>query len=451
MEVSMKRRRLIPILIILALLVLAGIWYVWGRGSGEAAGPLAASGTVEAVEVIVAPEISGRAADVRAAKGETVAAGQLLLRLDDALLQAQRKQAEAARDTAAAGVETARAAVDTARLQSQQILEAARLAESPTRSAGWSQTQPWEFDQPAWYFDKSEQIAGMQLEVVAARQALDSATNRLKSLLDHPEYAGVQNAEQQLARARAAFLVARDVLDRAERALTNEDFLAAAQDQWDVAKHLLEVAQAAYDDLLTNDLPVNMLSLRADVRAAEERYSTALDRLYRLHTGENALSVQIADAGVRQAEKAASQADKALAQAKTQLDLIDAQISKLAVIAPVDGVVLERNIEPGEMALAGSSALVIGRLDRLTITVYIPEDRYGEIRLGQTVRISVDSFPGEAFSGSVARIAQSAEFTPRNVQTDEGRRTTVFGVEIAIDNPGGRLKPGMPADVVFEE
>jgi multidrug resistance efflux pump len=451
MEVSMKRRRLIPVILILVLLALAAIWYVWGRGTGNAAGPLAASGTVEAVEVIVAPEISGRATKVLAAKGETVAAGQLLLQLDDTLLQAQRKQAEAARDTAAAGVETARATVDTARLQYQQVLEAARLAESPARSAGWNQSQPWEFDQPAWYFDKSERIAGMQLEVVAAAHELNDTTNRLKSLLDNPEYAGVQNAEQQLAQARAAFLVAQDVLDRAENALSNEDFLAAAQDQWDMAKHKLEDAQTAYDDLLDAGLPVDMLTLRADIRAAEERYYTALDRLYRLHTGENALTVQIADSGVRQAEMVASQAEKTLAQARTQLNLIDAQIAKLTVYAPADGVVLERNIEPGEMALAGSSALVIGKLDHLTITVYIPEDRYGEIRLGQIVRITVDSFPDKTFSGSVARIAQRAEFTPRNVQTEEGRRTTVFAVEIAIDSPGGDLKPGMPADVTFEK
>jgi len=65
------------------------------------------------------------------------------------------------------------------------------------------------------------------------------------------------------------------------------------------------------------------------------------------------------------------------------------------------------------------------------------------------VRITVDSFPGEEFEGRVLRIADRAEFTPRNVQTEAGRRTTVFAVEIAIDNPAGLLKPGMPADVGF--
>ena len=94
--------------------------------------------------------------------------------------------------------------------------------------------------------------------------------------------------------------------------------------------------------------------------------------------------------------------------------------------------------------------LTLAKLDRLTITVYIPEDRYGEIRLGQAVSITVDSFPERTFSGSVTRIADRAQFTPRNVQTEEGRRSTVFAVEITVSSGESGLKPGMPADVVFE-
>ncbi len=83
--------------------------------------------------------------------------------------------------------------------------------------------------------------------------------------------------------------------------------------------------------------------------------------------------------------------------------------------------------------------------------MYIPEDRYGNVRLGQMARVSVDSFPGQEFNATVARIADQAEFTPRNVQTQEGRRTTVFALELIVDDPDGRLKPGMPADVTFDD
>jgi multidrug resistance efflux pump len=96
------------------------------------------------------------------------------------------------------------------------------------------------------------------------------------------------------------------------------------------------------------------------------------------------------------------------------------------------------------------AALTIGDLDELHITVYVPEDRYGEIQLGDKALVSVDSFPDETFDAVVVRIADRAEFTPRNVQTEEDRRTTVYAVELLVEAPLGKLKPGMPADVVFE-
>jgi HlyD family secretion protein len=114
-------------------------------------------------------------------------------------------------------------------------------------------------------------------------------------------------------------------------------------------------------------------------------------------------------------------------------------------------VVLSRNLEAGEVIQAGAPAMVVGDLDRLTITVYVPEDRYGRLNLGGSAQVNVDSFPGDVFDATVVYIADKAEFTPRNVQTAEGRRTTVFAVELAVDDPNDKLKPGMPADVQFQE
>jgi len=112
-------------------------------------------------------------------------------------------------------------------------------------------------------------------------------------------------------------------------------------------------------------------------------------------------------------------------------------------------VVLSRTIEPGEVALPSTPLLTLARLDDLTMTVYIPEDRYGAISLGEEAQVRVDSFPGMTFPATVVHIADQAEFTPRNVQTAEGRRTTVFSVKLAVANPEGRLKAGMPSDVTF--
>ena len=65
--------------------------------------------------------------------------------------------------------------------------------------------------------------------------------------------------------------------------------------------------------------------------------------------------------------------------------------------------------------------------------------------------MTVDSYPGVTFPATVVTIADQAEFTPRNVQTAEGRRTTVYAIKLDVSNPDGQLKPGMPADVSFEQ
>jgi HlyD family secretion protein len=117
----------------------------------------------------------------------------------------------------------------------------------------------------------------------------------------------------------------------------------------------------------------------------------------------------------------------------------------------INGVVLERLFEPGEIAPAGSTLLTVGDLNALTLTVYVPEDRYGQIYLGQIYPVTVDSFPGVTFGGTVSYISNQAEFTPRNVQTVQGRKNTVFAIRLSIDNPNQDLKPGMWADVALSQ
>ena len=117
------------------------------------------------------------------------------------------------------------------------------------------------------------------------------------------------------------------------------------------------------------------------------------------------------------------------------------------ITAPIDGVVLQRLVEPDELVAPGSTVLVVAPLDALNLKIYVPEDRYGQISLGQTYPVSVDSFPGETFYGRVSLIADQAQFTPRNVQTTDSRQTTVYAVKLDLEPTGGRLKPGMPADV----
>jgi multidrug efflux pump subunit AcrA (membrane-fusion protein) len=135
-------------------------------------------------------------------------------------------------------------------------------------------------------------------------------------------------------------------------------------------------------------------------------------------------------------------------------DLIDiyssASNANEEITSPIDGIVLLRLVEPGELAAAGSNLIILANTEDLTLTVYMTEDRYGQIVLGQTYPVTVDAFPGQTFTGKVSHIADQAAFTTRNVQTVEKRKTTMYAITLSLTSANGKLKPGMPAEVLFE-
>lgn len=288
-----------------------------------------------------------------------------------------------------------------------------------------------------------------QAEIDSAQAAVEEGRQRLEALLADPAHAQVQRAERRLRQAQAAFLAADAAYQRALAARDTQDLYARAEEDWTRADDELEAAQTALDDLFDDDRYDDLRQARADLAVAEARLSGAEAHRDSLRTGSHSLEVELVAVRLLQAQTAAAQARAALQQAQAELDAVDVQLTRMVLRAPSAGTVLTRSTDPGEVLPAGAAALTLGLLDDLTITVYLSEDRYGQVRLSDPVGITVDSFPGEVFEGSVLRIADRAEFTPRNVQTEEGRRTTVFAVHIAIANPGSRLKPGMPADVEF--
>jgi RND family efflux transporter MFP subunit len=140
-----------------------------------------------------------------------------------------------------------------------------------------------------------------------------------------------------------------------------------------------------------------------------------------------------------------------LAQARANLRQVEVQLGKTTLTAPRAGLVLSRAIHEGEQAAPGATLMTIGSLDTVRLTLYIGEADIGRVRQGQQVDVTVDSFPGRTFKGTVTFIAQQAQFTPRNVQTRDERATTVFAVRVDLPNPDHALKPGMPADAIIVE
>ncbi len=429
----MKKKSSIGIsLFIILCLFLSGCENLNGQSTS-----LKASGTISAVQVDVAPQIGGTVVSVSTEEGAQVKKGDELFRIDDSLLKAQRDQADAS-------VTLAESALATAKTQYDLAVDSARQQERQTRINSWNTEQSSQFKLPVWYFDKTEKLASAKVEMDAAKADLDEEKASLEKILNDKASAGFLNAEKRLANAEASFLIADQVLTQATNAKDKEELQDFAQDQYDTAKTELDSAQSNYDRLLTTQAAKDVLEGRARVRVTQERYDRALDYYNSLLSGDQSLQVKVAESNV-------SQAEAGLKQAQAALSVIDVQLEKTIVKAPVDGIILARNIEMGETIAPNAVVLTVGQLENVNLTVYIPETEYGKVKLNEKVSIQVDSFPDETFTGTVVYISDQAEFTPRNVQTIEGRRTTVYAVKIDVPNPDLKLKPGMPADVTFEE
>ena len=474
------KRPPIPVILIAVLIVGASIYFLVNQALEKENNDLTASGTMESTVVNVSPELAGKVKEVLASEGQSIKAGDPLFSLDDSLLVAQRAVAESGVNSARSALLTAQTGYEMAQAQYDATLTASRAQQGGQRLSDWSKRTPNWFEQPLWYFSRDEQIAAAQTEVDAAKQALEQAQADLEGVTQALSTSDFVAAEKRLSEARMAYLIAKAVDDHAQmtggkvspedvqvdvpvyapayrikidiaKKLSGEsDVLDASQDILDTADDELDAAEKAYQELLTTDEADRILKSRAALTVAQERYEVALDTLNRLQTGEHSPQVTIASTALEQAKAGLQQAETAVQQAEANLSLLDTQMKKLTVYSPMDGVVLTRNVEPGEFVQPGASTFAIADLGDMTITVYIPENHYGEISLGQQAALKVDSFPGDSFAAEVIHIADQAEFTPRNVQTVEGRSSTVYAIELKVTDPEGKLKIGMPADVTFK-
>ncbi|MCK9227491.1 MAG: efflux RND transporter periplasmic adaptor subunit [Syntrophorhabdaceae bacterium] len=123
------------------------------------------------------------------------------------------------------------------------------------------------------------------------------------------------------------------------------------------------------------------------------------------------------------------------------------KLADTRLYAPITGIVFRKNVELGEIVQPGAAIFVVGDLEHPWVKVYVKEDKLSLIKLGQKARITVDTYKDRYYDGTVTFISSDAEFTPKNVQTQEERVKLVFGVKVTVKNKDQELKPGMPADV----
>lgn len=183
----------------------------------------------------------------------------------------------------------------------------------------------------------------------------------------------------------------------------------------------------------------------ASVKNAEAQYEKArtdLERSTMLYR-DGVIASQQMDAAKTSFDMAVSQ----LQLSRASLVTAEVKLKDSVMYAPLNGVVLRKNIEEGETVGAGTMVITIGDLEHPWVKVYVKEDELGAVKLGQKADVVVDSFPNKRYEGIVTYISSEAEFTPKNVQTREERVKLVFGVKVNVKNQNNELKPGMPADV----
>jgi HlyD family secretion protein len=450
---KLSRRNRILLIVGVVVALGAGAWWLYNRAINPSGSQITASGTVEAVEVQIASEIAGKVVEIMVDEGDSFQAGDPLFRLDDEMLKSQRAQSAAALQAAKDNLTAAQVAIDTA----QVTLKVAETNAEAGKANAEAELIPAQQALQNLY-DNAD------VSRTAAEQALAIATRAAREAQYQYDNFTVPSDQAGMTTSKA-LEVMKARLDVARKNFEPYKYEDSGNTTREDLKDALDEAQSSYD------AAVRRLELETALNQANARQQKALLDLQALQNGPkpedvaameariNAIqvapkqaeaAVEQARTGIAQANAKLEQAQSAVVQAEAALDSIDVQMKKLVVNAPSSGVVLARGIEPGEVVGAGASVMTIGLLEDLNITVYVPEDRYGAIKLGQKAKVIVDSFPGQVFTATITNISDKAEYTPKNVQTVEGRKSTVYAVRLSIANPDLALKIGMPADVTFE-
>ena len=501
------KRWIIPLaLVLLVGGVAAGVWWIkanrpqtWAAVEGETkeiavrlglaprtnSDELIASGFIEADEALVTTELGGRIVAIHAGEGDQVTEGQLVVELDDSMLQAQIEQARADVAVAEAALAQVKAGVRPETLAYAQALVGQAKAGEEAGRVAWEDAQTMR-DNPQ-KLDLSIAAAQAQLGVLsfqalqaqamansaqAGRDLADTAAQVLQDFEPYDEWVlvgtfgpedlpvdiplppGMEDGEYRWKRYKlivhsgsvelwylAEVRLPGNTLPDAyyqQATATYQSWLA-----WTALAQAQAGRQGAAGYLAElSAQKANPLTLQAQVDVAESQYRIAGAAVAVAQAQLDGIKI-----GATPQQIAAAEAQVDLARAA--LEALEVQMAKFTLKAPLAGLVLERPVHVGEVALPGAPLLTIADLNNVTLTLYVPESDLGRIRLGEPVSVTVDAYPHRVFVGTITTIAGEAEFTPKNVQTREERVTMVFAVKVKLPNSDRALKPGMPADAVI--
>lgn len=381
-------------IVIIFLILAAAGFAVYKFGLEKSSDPnlLVLSGNIELTKVDLSFKSAGRIAELLVDEGDEVKKGQVIARLDT-------RESEQALRRERAAVEAASSSVT-------------QLRTSIT-------------------FQRESIASDVELKKADVKQA----EARLSELV-----AGSRPQELEQARAAAAETEIQNKLaqadwERAQRLYKNEDISTAQYDQFRTrAQSATASLKRAKETLALVEEGPRKEQIEA-ARAALERARAAL-RL----AEANRIDLQR-----REQEIAMRSAEVDRAQA--QAGVLEVQLNDRVLIAPVDGVVLTKSAEQGEVIAAGTTILTLGDIDRPWARAYVAERDLGRVKIGMSADVHSDSYPGKSYPGKITFIASQAEFTPKQIQTQEERVKLVYRVKVETGNPGRELKSNMPVDV----
>ncbi len=381
-------KRIIPILVLLA--AVAGYFW-WNRTHAEDPDSIRLSGNIEFKKVDIAFKTAGKLVELTVDEGANVTKDMMIARLDREQMTRMRE-----RDAAT---------VDSAESQLVQMQTAIRY--------------------------QKEMTAG---ETAVRESELRQAKAKLQELLDGTR-------PQELAQARSAVSDLRALREQAGKELERGRKLIAKED---ISQNQFDQYQTRFD------------SLNAQVASAEQRLALLTEGPRKTDIEAARAAVTRAEAALkmtqaqrleilrREEDLAARRAD--VSRAKSGVSVIDSQLDDTLARSPIDGVVLTKSADPGEVLAAGTPVVTLGDIDHPWLRGYVPQTKLGRVKLGMPVAIHSDSFPGKTYKGKITYIASEAEFTPKQIQTAEERVKLVYRIKVEVENPGRELKLNMPVD-----
>ncbi len=383
------KKRIVPILVI--VLVAVGGTLAYRNLQHGDPNRIVVSGNIELEEVNIAFKTAGRLIERAVDEGDTVRKGQVIARLDRDQLIAQQER-------------------ETAGLQSSEY----QLAQAET-SLQW-------------------QKATLAADIEQKKADLAAAEARLAELKHGSRPQEIQDARAAVEAAQAEADRARKDYERGQTLIKNDDISAAQFDQYrdraDATAASLKSARERLDLVLAGPRIEQI-----EAQAAQVERSRALLKM----TEANALELKR-----REQELATRRAEAA--RSKASLALIGTQISDTVAESPVDGVVLVKAADVGEILAPGTTVVTIGDIDHPWLRGYINETDLAKVKIGSLARVTTDSYPGKVYRGRVSFISSEAEFTPKQIQTQQERVKLVYRIKIEVENPNHELKSNMPAD-----